>query len=252
MSAAPGKGCGDDGIVVAAGRRAVAPGTAGQALEGEVFQFVEQDRVVEQADVAALDGQGKGFDERWFGFGGGDERFDGQAFADEGIDIGFADAVGFGPDDLRPPMVDEGFEAVALEVPADLIEALEGHHFGVGGIDDGDGGEVVAASPINAGDVGMAGLGMRVAVGGDGVVNAAEDLVAGVGELRQVFGFPDMFGCDALDFFQFLLGNERVGGGGEMKGFPIGLQRIAAELVEVAEPVGTVGRAENERFAACW
>ena len=188
----------------APGWRAVAPGAAGQAFEGKVFQFSEQDGVIKQADVAALDGEGEGFDQRGFGFGGGNEGADGQAVADQRFDIGFADAVGFSPDDLGPPMVDQGFETVALQVPADLIEAFERHHFGVGGIDDGDGGEVVAASPIDAGDVGMAGLGMRVAVGGDGVVNAAEDLVAGVGELRQVFGFPDMFGCDALDFFQFL------------------------------------------------
>ena len=170
-AAMPGEGGGDDRVVMGSGWRAVAPGAAGQAFEGKVFQFSEQDGVIEQTNVAALDGEGEGFDQRGFGFGGGNEGADGQAVADQRFDIGFADAVGFSPDDLGPPMVDQGFETVALQVPADLIEAFERHHFGVGGIDDGDGGEVMIAppiagnvsmAPIDAGDVGMTGLGRGI------------------------------------------------------------------------------------------
>ena len=57
--AVPGEGGGDDGVVVAAGGGAVAPGTAGQAFQGVVCQFGQQDGVVEQGDVVALDGQGE-------------------------------------------------------------------------------------------------------------------------------------------------------------------------------------------------
>ena len=60
--------------------------------------------------------------------GGGAEAADGQAVLYQGFDIGFADAVDFGPDDVRLPVVDECAQAIALEGPADLIEAIEGDH----------------------------------------------------------------------------------------------------------------------------
>ena len=64
----PGEGGGDDGVVVAAGGRAVAPVAAWEPFEGIVGQFAEQDGIIEQGEGTALNGESQGFDERaiWF------------------------------------------------------------------------------------------------------------------------------------------------------------------------------------------
>ena len=250
LGAVPGQCGGDDGVIVSAGGGAVAPGAAGQALQGVIGQFAQQDGVVQQADVVALDGQGQGFDEGGFGFAGGEEGAHGQAFPGQGFDIGFADAVGFGPDDLRLPALNERFEPVALEVPADPAEAVERGHFAGGGIDDGDGGVVFAASPVDAGDVGMAGLGPVEAFGGDGIADAAEDLSAVVGEVGQVFAVPDVFRREGFDLGEFGGIDEGVVGGGKVEGLPVAPLGVLAELVQVVEPVASVGGAQEEGAAA--
>ena len=128
----------------------------------------------------------------------------------ERFDIGIADAIGFCPDDLWPPVLDERLQSSALEGPADLIKAVERHHFLIGDIDDGDGGVVIITSPIDTGDIGMAGLG-GVKLGlGNGLGNAAEDLSVFVGEFCFVFGLPDGFGGDASDILQFFGCDEGV------------------------------------------
>ena len=128
----------------------------------------------------------------------------------------------------------------ALQAPADLIKAVEGGHFALGDIDDGDGGVVLVPSPVDAGDVGVARLGTIELAGGDGVGDAAEDESAGVGELCQVFDFPDALGGAVLDVVQFGGINEGVVGSGEMEGLPVGDLGVFAELKEVVEPIGTV------------
>ena len=114
LGAVPGEGGGDDGIVVAGGGRAVAEAAVGQALEGVVGEFGEQDRIVEEGDIASFDSEGEGFDEWSFGFGAGIEAAHRQAIPDEGVDIGFADGIGFSPDDLGTPFLGDLGEAVAL------------------------------------------------------------------------------------------------------------------------------------------
>ena len=250
LCAVPSQSGSHDGVVVGAGWRAVAPGAAGQAFQGIICQFGEQDWVVEQGYGPPFDGEGEGFDERGLGFGGGVEGSYGQAFLQEGFDIRFADAIGFRPDDLWPPMLNKGFEPVALEVPADLIKAVEGGHSGVGDVDNGDGGVVIIASPIDAGDVGMAWLGMVELFGDDCVGDAAEDLSAVVGEMGLVFGLPDVFRCELLDVVQFGGLDEGVVGAGKVEGLPFGLSGIVAEAKEVAEPIASFGRAQKQGVAA--
>ena len=74
-----------------------------------------------QCDFLPFDSEGEGFDEGRFGFGGGIEGFEGEAFLVEGFDIGFADAIGFSPDDLWAPVMDDVGEAGALQVPAGIF-----------------------------------------------------------------------------------------------------------------------------------
>ena len=199
----PGEGGGDDGVVVAAGGRAVAPVAAWEPFEGIVGQFAEQDGIIEQGEGTALNGESQGFDERGFSFGAGEEGSDGQPFLHEGFDIGFADAVGFSPDDAGSPVLNEVFEPVALEFPADLIEAVEGDHYPASDVDDGDGGVIIIAPPVDAGDVGVSWLGGVEMIGGHGVGDAAEDLAAVVAEVGLVLGFPDLFRAEAADVFEF-------------------------------------------------
>ena len=231
------------------GGRAVAPGAAGQAFEGVIGEFAEQDGIIQQGEGTALDSESKGFDQGRFGFGAGEEGADGQPFPHEGFDIGFADAVGFGPDDAGSPVLDEGFEAVALEFPADLIEAVEGDHYTAGDIDDGDGGEIIIAPPVDPGDVGVSRLGGVELIGGDGVGDAAKDLAAVVAEVGFVLGFPDLFRAEAADVFEFGGGDERVIGAVEMEGSPVLLGGIEAELAQLPEPVAAFGCAEDKRLA---
>ena len=235
---------------MAGGRGAVAEAAVGQAFEGVVGEFGEEDGMVEKGDIVAFDGEGEGFDEWGFGFGAGIEAADGQALLYEGVDIGFADGIGFSPDDLWTPFVDDVGEAIALELPADLVEALEGNHFSIAGIEDGDGGEVVVASPIDAGDIGVAGLWLAVGGGGGGVSDAAEDLALVVGEFGLVFGVPYDFGRAVFDAVQFSGVNEIGIGGAEMEGLPFGFLGIEAGAVAAPEPVASVGRAEEAGDAA--
>ena len=67
----------------------------------------------------------------------------------------------------------------------------------------------------------MAGLGTVELFGGDGIGDAAEDLAAVIGELRQVFGFPDALGCEGLDVIEFGGIDEGVVGAGKMEGLPV-------------------------------
>ena len=248
--AVPGEGGCDDGIVVAAGRGAVAVAAVGQAFEGVVGEFGEEDGMVEQGDIVAFDGEGEGFDERRFGFGAGVESADGQALLDEGVDIGFADGIGFCPDDAGLPTFGDLREAVALELPADLIESFEGDHFVVGGVEDGDGGVIAVAPPIDAGDIGVAGLGSAVGGGGGGGSDLAEDLAVIVGEFGFVFCLPDVFGSAALDGGEFFVMDKAGIGGAEMEGLPLILFGVAAVLVALPEPVASVGSAEEAGDAA--
>ena len=135
-------------------------------------------------------------------------------------------------------------------MPADLVEAFEGDHFAVAGIQDGDGGEVAIASPIDAGDVGVAGLGLAVGGGGGGVSDAAEDLAGVVGEFGFVFGVPYDFGRAVFDAGQFGGVNEIGIGGFEMEGLPFRFLGVEAGAVAAPEPVASVGCAEEAGDAA--
>lgn len=204
--------------------------------------------MIEKGKVATFESKGEGFDEWRFGLGCGAEAADGQAFLNERFDIWFSDAVDFGPDDMGFPAFYEGAEAIALQGPADLVEAIEGDDlFGVG-VDDGDGGVVFIASPVDAGDVLMAGHWFGGGCG-DGVADITEDLAGLVDELCLVFGSPDGIGGMPADVFQFLRRDKGVCGGGEMEGFPLVLERIQAEVEEVTEPVLAVGRTEEDSAA---
>ena len=250
LGAVPGEGGGDDGVVVVAGGRTVAIAAVGQALEGIVGEFAQEDGIVEQGDIVTFNGEGEGFDERSFGFGAGVEAADGQALADEGVDIGFADAVGFGPNDSHAPLLGEGGEAISLELPTDLIKAFEGDHFPICRVNDCDGGVIFTASPIDAGDVGMSRLGLIVGGGGGGLCDAAEDRALVVAEKGFVFGLPDDFGCAALDAREFGRIDEAGLGGAEMEGSPFFFFGIEAGAMAMPEPVSSVGRAEEAGGAA--
>ena len=52
-----------------------------------------------------------------------------------------------------------------------FFEAVDGDHFAIGGVDDGDGGVIAAAPPVDAGDVGVAGLWLVVGRRGGGLVD---------------------------------------------------------------------------------
>ena len=235
---------------MAPGRRAVAIAAVGQAFEAVIGEFPQQNGIVEQGYVVSLDGKGQGFDERRFGFGAGVEAANRQAQAVEGVDIGFANAVGFRPDDLRLPFFDDAGDAAALEFPAYLIEAVEGDHFSISGVDDGDGGVVLAASPINAGDIGMARLRLVIRCRSGRIGDAAEDLAAVVGEFGFVFGFPDMLSGVVLDAFQFGGIDEFGLGGAEMESSPFVLQRVEAVAMAFPKPVAALGCAEEAGAAA--
>ena len=132
-------------------------------------------------------------------------------------------------------------QAVALEFPADLIEALQGDHFAVAGVEDGDGGVVLAASPVDAGDIGVSGLWLVVGRRRGGVGDASEDLAAVVDELGLVFGFPDVPGGFPPDAFEFV-GVDEVGlSGAEVEGSPFILQGVEAVAVTFPVPVSSVG-----------
>ena len=60
MSAVPSEGGRDDGVIVAAGGRAVAIAAVGQAFQAVIGQFPQQDGIVEQDNVVSLDGEGPG------------------------------------------------------------------------------------------------------------------------------------------------------------------------------------------------
>ena len=235
-----------DGVVVRAGGRAVAIVAVWQALEAVGAQFGEEDGIVEEGDFVTFNGERKGFDEWGFGFGGGIEGSDGQALLVQGFDVGFADAIGFRPDDLRLPVLDEIGESLSLQVPTGIFEAVEGDHFAICGVDDGDGGVVVAASPVDAGDVGVAGLWPVIVWRGVGLVDAAEDLAFGAEEFGFVFRIPDDSGCESADVFEFFFMDEVVGGGGKVEGLPFVFFGIKSDAIEVPEPVTPAGGAEEE------
>ena len=121
------------------------------------------------------------------------------------------------PDDLRSPFIDDGGQAVALQLPADLVEAFQGDHFAIAGIEDGDGGVVFAASPIDPGDIGVTRLRLFIGRGGGGIADAAENLSAVIAELGFVFGFPDECGGIVFEVRQFVGMDEWGIGGAEMK-----------------------------------
>ena len=148
-------------------------------------------------------------------------------------------------------MFDDGFEAVSLVLPGGVVEAVEGDHFAICGIEDGDGGVVLAASPVDAGDVGVAGLGFCVGLGGGGFFEAAEDGAVAAEEGGFVFGSPDEIGGVAADVLEFFGVDEGVVGGGEVEGLPVCFFGIEAEAVEVVEPVAAFGRGQEEGGAAC-
>lgn len=248
--AVPGQRGGDDGVVVGAGCCAISISPVWQALEGVIAQFAEENRIVEEGDFFPFDGEGERFDERGFGFGGGIEGSYGQALLVEGFDVGFADAIGFGPDDLRSPALDDVREARPLEVPAGLVETVEGDHFTIVGVDDCDSGVVVAASPVDAGDISMAGLWLVAGRRGGGLVDVTEDPAVVTEEFGLVFSCPDMIGCQAADAFEFLFFDEFVIGGGKVEGSPFVFFGIEADAIEVPEPVTSAGGAEEEGASA--
>ena len=77
LGAVPSEGGGDDGIVVSGGGGAVAVAAVGQAFEGIVREFGQEDGIVEECNIVSFDGEGEGFDEGGFGFGAGIEAADG-------------------------------------------------------------------------------------------------------------------------------------------------------------------------------
>ena len=131
------------------------------------------------------------------------------------------------------------------EFPADLIEAVEGDHFSIAGVDDGNGGVVLAASPIDPGDISMARPRLVIRRRSGGIGDAAEDLAAVVGEFGFVFGFPDMLSGVVLDAFQFAGIDELGLGGAEMEGSPFVLQGVEAVAMAFPEPVAALGCAEE-------
>ena len=152
----------------------------------------------------------------------------------------------------RQGMDDVG-EAVALELPADLIEAVEGDHFVIGGVEDGNGGVVVIASPIDAGDVGVAGLRRPIWSGSGGLRDAAEDLALVVSEFGFVFSFPDALGGGSLDGGQFGVIDEVGLGGRELEGGPfvlLGVEAGAMELQNQLRPWGVLRKRAAPRAVA--
>ena len=174
-----------------------------------------------------------------------------QAGALEGFDIGFADGVAFRPDDVGVPGFGDLAQAALLEGPADFVEAVDGDDLFGGGVDDGDGGVVAAASPVDAGDVAVIGLGIGRA-GSTAAFKPRKTWPASSLNCAMVFGLPDVIRGLAADAFQFFHFDFEVFGGVAVAGVPVGFVGVVADVEEVAEPVGGRRACSGKRRCRGW
>ncbi len=247
--AVPTERDGNHGVVVGAGGRSVAIVAGGQAFHSVGGQLAAQHGVVQQGDGFALHGQRQRFDERPLALGGGGEGPHRQAVPLQGFHVDAADAVGLGPDHVRPPAFEDGFQAVALLLPTHLAEAVQGDQAFALHVEDGKGGVVVDAPPVDADGVARL-FTAAGGPGGAGQVDVTEDVAGVLDELGQVFLAEPAVGRFQPGLVDLLLRDERAAGGGMVEAPPIRQERVQAHLVEAVEPVETVGRAEEEGAAS--
>ena len=125
-----GQGCGNHRIIMAAGWGAIVPMAGSETGHFIGLKFMGQNRIVKQGQVLALDGEGERFDQSGFRPLGGGKGSYGQVIGNQRIYVDRADTIGLGYNYTRLEMIKKRFEAISLEVIANLIEAIQTDLYG--------------------------------------------------------------------------------------------------------------------------